>query len=477
MSSGNGLATGAGIANGVSAFTQAFLQARQQKNMMEISKNDRLANLLLDQIKDENTSHYKRSALIDEYQKLYDPKAKQPLSQILGLHKINDEDYVVEEGSKGTPAKPASTFVDKNAEQSGYPGMLSSVNLKGTEATQDVPTLTKKYGETTPNEIKLKLQRDLEDVRSKREVEQAKQLYKAQQEILNADGFNIKVAEGYDAQGNYQVVFKNKPGEIQKINLGNFRPDVLTKAGITAAGGSSGKPSVFVRDQAGYWQTQINPQTGQKYTQQEAFELAFKDADERFGSQQNLRGVQTDALGQSLTGTKPITPAQNADDEFRNQQLQLGLQTSLDNFTSQSVAAEADMEAKEAEANNHWNNTVQPIKDRMATMEVGTQEYEQQQSRYNAATRDNQHLKNLYNIAKKTNTKLKEQAKAAEKRLKDFSPIKSSTKSTKSLSGKISAVDQKALNVIKNNPKNASIIAGKSDQEILDYLRSKGIIK
>lgn len=458
-----GLATGAGIAQGVSAFTQAFMQARQQKNMMELNKNDRLASLLMEQIRDDNTPHSKRTALIDEYQKLYDPKgaSKMPLSQILGLHKIDDQDYQI--GTQKVNPKVPTINPDET---------VNSVTAP--EAQNLNQPVFKKYGDLSNNDIKTKLQNDLESVRDQRQVDHAIQLYKAQNDILRANNYVIPISESYDPDTKtYRKIMGNNAGDTKVITLENFKPATLMKAEITAKGSDAPKGKLGLLQKANEIVSAYEADPNSFTKPQYSAAKQFLDDFEKTGQ---VKDATVANLNQSISGTKPVTPAQEIDDQRARDQMRLGLQTSYDNFTAQSIAASTDAANKAQDANYFYENSLKPLQNELKELDKDAPEYASKERQIASATREYNHLKALSDIANRHDTTFKEQAAAAKKRIEDFDSKKPNKVSTKTITSSpiktMSAQDKADVAKVKSNPKNAAAIAGMSDQAILDYINA-----
>lgn len=482
-STGN-LGIGAGIAGGVSAFTQAFFQARQQKNMMELQKNSRLADLLMDQIKDDNTPHSTRTALVDEYQKLIDPKGatKQPLSQILGLHKLDDSDYQI-----GTeqPSDASKASVIQQSQSPTNPDVIKTGPAPNpSEVTFADNPITKKYGDLTPNDIKQKLQLDLEKVRDEREIEHAKKLYQAQTDILGKNGYTIPISDSYDPDTKvYSKVMANSSGETKTITLNNFKPTTLAKAEITATS-KSDKPSVFVRDQMRYWQSQVNPETNQPYTLEESSIKALGDAHNKFTSTESLKEAQTTALSLGNTGLKPITPAQSVDDIRANQDREDKLTGIVDENRRQGTLAAAELDSLGKLKGDYdkgtgaWGNYKQAEKelkafqkengpDAATARDSNPSEYARLEDNMSKARIRAENLDHQYGIVAAKNNSYKQSLTDAQKRL-DEHKKQTSGKGNSTKNPYQSNIDQ----FRKDNP-SATI----SDSDIIKLLRGKRIIK
>lgn len=355
------LSTAAGVAQGVSAFSQAFSQARLQNFQMKQAKNDRLAEILLDQIKDPNTSYYQRAKIIDEYQKLHDPKAAVPLTHILGYDKLNEKDFDTGQVQAGTPAQTGQTL---DSTQTNSPNQEQTLQLRGQQATNDVPII-KKYGDTTPAEVHLRLQQKLEDAKDAGDIDkQAKLLkinYTLQSEILNKGGFTHEISRGFDANKNYQIIMSNGT-DTKTINLGKFSPEAIEKARIMGANkANSGKfgqlnHANFIINSYENDPTSVDPA---EYTTAKQFLADFEKTGE-------LKDSTIKANLQKTGGTQPIQPGAKEDNARADENNRIARQTSYDNAVAQSLQTSREAADFATQANAHVNNVINPLKERIA---------------------------------------------------------------------------------------------------------------
>lgn len=473
------LGLGAGIADAASAFTNAFMQARQQKNMLELQKNDRLASLLLDQIRDDNTTHYKRSALIDEYQKLYDPKgaANQPLSQILGLHKLDDSDYQI--GTEQPSDASKANVIQQSQSPTNPDAIKTGPAPNPSEVTFADNPITKKYGDLTPNDVKQKLQLDLEKVRDEREIEHAKKLYQAQNDILKQNNYVIPISESYDPDTKtYTKVMGNNSGETKNIVLHNFKPINLQKAEITAkgSGGPKGKLGQLQNAQETVKAYEDDPTSVSK-----ASYLASKSFLDDFEKTGIVKDEQANALHQISSGTRPITPAQSVDDIRANQDREDKLIGIVDENRRQGTLAAAELNSLGKlkgdydKGTGSWGNYKQAEKELKdfqgsnadTARDSDPSKYARLEKNMHEARVRAEDLDRQYDIVAAKNTSYQQSLTDAQKRLDDHKKQTSGKgNSTKNLYQ--SNIDQ----FRKDNP-SATI----SDSDIIKLLRGKRIIK
>src|SRR5258705_890812 len=105
MPTTSGLGVANGLAQGVDAFTKSFMQARQMKHQEKLQKNMVVVDLLMNQLRDENTPYYERARIIDQIPGLIGAKVERPLSHILGYDKLNETDFVTQKGEAAVESK------------------------------------------------------------------------------------------------------------------------------------------------------------------------------------------------------------------------------------------------------------------------------------------------------------------------------------------------------------------------------------
>lgn len=419
-----------GVALGTDAFVKNFMQARQMKNAEKLQKNMVVVDLLMNQLRDENTPYYERAKIIDQIPGLIGAKLDRPLTSIIGYDKLTEKDFVVEKGEPEVASKqgtPATTFTDPNVTD---PSIASSVNLRGTEATSAVegtPDKTTKYGELSPAQIKL--QRDLEAQRLANTNDVDKQAailrinYKLQSEILGKNGFAKEIFRGYDANGNYVVTLANSQGEKKDINLGPVKSEVIKKAevaGSSRGGGGKFGQLVMAQQTVAAYETDPNSVPEPNY-------IAAKKLLHDFEQTGELKEAQTTALSQGASGTKPLSPAQVTNNQQEDQRTMLSLQAAYDNLEGEYAAAEEARVLSEQSANDFYNIQIQPIKDRMKEWlddggEKDDKEYRDLQNQLRILNTQHEGLKVKANAAKTRFTSTEKRRDAAKKRLEGFTP-------------------------------------------------------
>lgn len=475
---GYGLA--AEVAQGIDAFTRNFFQAKALKQHEKDQKNAIVVELLMNQLRGDNTPYYERARIIDQIPSLIGAKLDRPLSNIIGYDKLNEQDFVVQHGEEMTPSKQGTSAKQLVDESVSDPSMASSVNLRGTEATSEVPStpdVTTKYGNLSPAQIKL--QRDLEAQRlqNQNDVDKQAQLlkinYQLQADILGKNGYSKEVFRGFDEDGNYKITMINSSGDKKEINLGKVTSEAVRKAMITASGKSGGGKLAQLTTA----QQIVSAFEADPTSVPQANYLAAKGLLDDFEKTGQVKDAQVTALTQGATGTKPLSPAQTTNNFQEDQRTQLALQSTLDNIESDLLSAEENATVSQADANNHWNAIIQPTKDAMKQWldeggEKTDKEYVDLNRQLNIETSKYEALKARANAAKTRFSGLQKRRDAAEKRLKSFRPSTGAA-----TSNNFSSVDDEVgqyknlIDAFKtsnaSNPKAANL----SDRQILKILK------
>lgn len=474
------LSVASGVAQGVDAFTRNFIQARQLKNHDKLQKNMLVVDLLMNQLRDERTPYYERAKIIDSIPGLIGAKLDRPLSNIIGFDKLNEKDFVIEEGTPTTPSKQGTNpqqLVDENVND---PSMASSVNLRGTEATSEIPStpaVTEKYGNLSPAQIKL--QQDLAAQRMSNQNDIDKQAtllrinYQLQADILGKNGYNKEVFRGFDNDGNYKITMINSSGEKKDINLGKVTSEAVRKAMITANGRSGGGKL----GQLTIAQQIVSAFEADPSSVPEPNYTAAKKLLDDFEKTGQVKDAQVTALTQGATGTKPLSPAQTTNNFQEDQRTQLALQTTLDNAESDLLSAEENVTVSQADADGHWNAIVQPIKDAMKQwLDEGGEKtdkgYTDLNKQLNIETGKYEALKARANAAKIRFSGLQKRRDAAEKRLKSFKPSTGAATSNNSSSVDDEVEQYKNLiDAFKTSNASNPKAQGLSDRQILKILK------
>lgn len=429
MPRGNGLGLATGVAQGADAFVRSFMQARQLKNQEKLQKNMIVVDLLMSQLHDERTSYYQRAKILDQIPQLIGAKTERPLSSILGYDKLNEEDFVTEQGIPSAESKQGTsdrTVVDENVSD---PSMASSVNIRGTEATSAIegtPDKTVKYGNLSPADIKLQQTLQAQRLANANDVEKQATIlrinYELQSKVLGKNGYSKEIFRGYDKDGNYVITLANSQGEKKDINLGPVTSEAIKKAQVMGGNKSLGRFGQLMMAQQTVAAYEADPTSVP-----EPNYLAAKQTLEDFEKTGHLKDAQITALTQGATGSKPLSPAQITNNQQEDERTRLNLQAALDNFDSELASVEEAVTYAEADVNDFYNIQIQPIKDRMKEWldeggEKDDKEYTDLQNQLRILNSQHASLKARLNATKAKKTTLEKKRAAAEKRLSGFTP-------------------------------------------------------
>jgi hypothetical protein len=438
-----GLSIGHAVARGGKSFLDSFIRTKQMEQQEKLQKNAFVIDVLMGQLRDENIPYDQRAKILDSIPQLVGAKLDRPLSQMLQLDKFNEQIVKTKEATSGTP----DTFGTKDT-SSGI-----AITRKGTQGTE---AEFQRQGELTPAIIKRKLALELKRADDEGDTEKAKKIAQIQFDLneksYKANGFKI-TSEGTDENGEYVQILTNNSGE-QKVNR---LPEGFKPLKLQIAETRLNKPSTFIKEREDYWESQ-------GLSAEEANRKALEDANERYKLKQKTGEAYVTSIEQGIKGTKPLQPAQIADDIRANEQQRLTIQKDIDDNLAEATAAmndvqelgrqktEAGTEAAKLDqefASTEFNATDPEYKDLVRRRQEA-------RDRYNKLTND-------YQDARRREVSARGKATAAQGRLKGVgaSPVISSQIK--------SAVQQ----VRKNNPDKTKNM---SDDEIINYLRSKKLI-
>jgi hypothetical protein len=456
------LAVGAGIARGADAFLQSYLGAKRLEQEEKLQKNAFVIKVLTQQLEDENLPYYERAKILDSIPPLIGAKLDRPLSQMMGMDNLDQE----------TPdpehlGKEPTTVYDPAAEDAG---LASSVTLKGTE-----PQLIRK-GDLTPALIKKKLLLETSKAKDQQDIEKQSKLfeinYRLQREILGKGGYNTKIFEGYDDDGNFLLKFMNPDGDVITKNLGKVDPSVIRKAEITA-NAPKGRLGQLTQAQKIVGEYETNPSSHSKdeYTAAKA----LLDDFEKTGQ---LKEAQTRRITQGVAGTQPVTPAQRIDDTRAVAQQTAILRANVNTAKRQAIDASIEAKNTAAAATAHVTNIIQPLKDEMKKWldEGGSTtdpEYTQREARLNTETNRYNELKRIADDAKARDESLKNSQREAEDILNNYTSSVSQSAPTAEVA--LTPQLKEAIRIIRKN--NPDATKDWTDQQIIDYLRAKKIIQ
>lgn len=466
-----GLSIGAGIAQGASSFVQSFMQARQMKEQEKLQQNAFLVQVLTKQLEDDTIPYFQRAKILDSIPSLLGiKKMDRRLSEMLGM----DEIMLNEPQEAAVPSKEGTSSRDLVDTSVTDPALASSIKLKRTQATSEIPASLERKGDLSPALIRKKLNLEIRKAEDNQDYDKQAKLLKLnfdlQMDSLKGTGFTKELFRGYDKDGNYIITLANQKGETKNINLGDVDSEAITKAGITG-----NKPSIFVRDREKFWLTQNNPETGQNYSEEEANIKALEDANTQFKLKQRTGEAFITGQQQRIAGTVPIQPAQSADDKRAIAERRATLRANINTVKRQALDASLDAKNKSLQAHDQWNNVVEPTKREMQKLiddgyETTSPEYRGLQTKLNTEIDRYNDLKRMADDADSKDKSLKDAQKEAEDIFKEYENGVNSNSSPA-----VPSNIMKAIEIIrKNNPDQTKNM---SDSDIINYLRNKGKIQ
>lgn len=328
------LALASGIAGGAEAFVQAFTQGKAQEHQEKMQKNMAVVQLLTEQLKDENLTGYQRAKILNVIPGLIGAKIDRPLDQILGNDKINDE--LIKSGTAPTPVNAALPSGSTHEE------LLKSV---ASSNPSQVDTINKdimiKRGNLSRADLRL-IQGNKAD-----ESEIAKQArlweIKLNLEKKAAENTGYKVvSENILPNDQYELVFANDQGKIQRKILDGVPKSVA----VAKLRGNNipGKLGQLTRMHSIVSEYEADPTS---HTQAEYD--AAKDGLNQFERSGKLVEAQTEALNQGITGTKPPTIANKADDLRADTTQKLQIQKDIDETRANAKATFTAVQAANTE--------------------------------------------------------------------------------------------------------------------------------
>lgn len=349
----SGLTVGSAFVRGARSFYENYNNTIMQEKQLQLQKNKGLIDILLHDLADENRTNDELANIMDEIPGLLGIKnMDQRLSRMFGMHKMDNNKIVANPNEPAQAAQAGtsnSTMLDPNAENvnasAGQAGGLqtssplaSSINMKGTQATNAIPEGQIRKGELTPAEIKLGLvrkQKEFADASDfKKEAATLRLNYTLQKEILGKGGYTKELPSTFDQDGNYTIRFMNTDGDIITRNLGKVTPEAVRKSQISAGGKSdNSKLGQLTKAQTiiAEYETNNTAHTRPEYE-------AAKSLVEDFEKTGILKDLQATNLGQGNKGTKPPTPEQTKDDSRQVQQMKLSAQKDYDEAHAEEQA-------------------------------------------------------------------------------------------------------------------------------------------
>lgn len=418
MPSGKQLGIGLGIKAGVDGFLNSFYQAKQYEMQEKQQQNSVILNAVMGQLQDETIPLFERAKILDSIPNLVGAKLKVPLSQMLHLDEYNKhlEEDPNQPAIAGTQGQGGGSL---NSDDTNSPNAGQTLQLKGTQSAPAVPQGMTERGNLSIAQIKSKLIKKQRDAEDEKDVEKAEKIaqfsFDLQEKSYKANGYKI-TSEGTDKDGEYVQVLTNNAGDI-KVNR---MPKGYKPLKLQIAETSVNKPSTFVREREDYWESQgLSPE--------EASKKALADTNDKYNLKQETGKAYVKSIEQGNAGTKPLSPAQVADDERANKQIRLGLQTSLDNARSVAIQSSEHASSQAAISQQFFDNNVAPLKAQMeaalkeADGDITDTDYLKAQKQYNAANSNWLNgTKKLSDLAGAADKQHKAQLSAAEERFNQF---------------------------------------------------------
>lgn len=470
------LAIGAALSRGANAFYTNFTNTKLLKHKLKLEENAPVVAMLTRQLEDDTISYDEKANIMNQIQRLSGAKnIGQNLSDMFGMSKYRDKmvanpNEPAQQGQAGTPNK---TMVDPNATNNSM-GATDSITMQGTGATQDIPEGQIRQGELSPAEVKLGLVRKQQQFKDasdfKKEAAMLKLNYTLQKEILGKDGYTKELPPTFDDDGNLTLRFMRvSDGDILTRNIGKVSTQAMEIAKINAS-----KPTGRM-GQLQQAQNIIAEYEANNTSHTQADYKAAKETIEHFEKTGQLMDAQITALGQKVTGTTPPTIEQTKDDTISQQRLQLEAKKDFDIAHAEMTAAQTDRDEigrqkeEAARATEEADKKFGQIKNEFSASDAEWKDAEKdaniKRARFNELDRRYHLANNNYMVSATKRT-------GAEQRMNTVGTNTSNTGSSGSVDPKI----QPAIDFFRNKNKGTKYEKW-TDQQIVDYLRSKGKLK
>lgn len=449
-----GLSLANGIAGGADAFIRSFQQARMQKYQMQMQKNSALADILLSQVRDDNTTYYQKAKALDLIPGLYGIKnLDRPLSQILGHDKLNEEDFKTGERTINNPMPSGITHEE----------LMKSVATTNPAPTRQVDT-TIKRGNLTPLEYKKQL--GIRDDES--EIVKQTRLWeiklKLEKKAAQDSGFKV-VSENILPNDKYKLVMMNEQG-ITKEKILDGVPKAVEIAKLRGQN-IPGNLGQLVRARGIVFDYEADPTSHPESTY-----LAAKDALESFEKTGQLKSAQITALNQGATGTKPLSLANiDTGDRLKTDQ-QLKVQKDIDDAEAEVQASYTNVQA----ANTEKQRALKEKEDAELAFNKVAADYTPRDEEYKAAARLAKEARERYDGLEKEFGKLVATDKLNKAKLTGAQK-RAGLLTSSNVSDEVKY--KKQIEIFKNNPKNAEKVAalGLTDAQIVQILRNAKLIQ
>lgn len=476
MPRGTGLGIAKGIEQGANNFLQSFMAVKQFKEQQKYRKMQPVIDMVQAQIADPNLPLDQKIKAMDTLPLLLGAKTDAPLSQMLGLDKLAEQDIDLGEqtvqGTKGGLIEDQGA-VEANKRSlkigdSSNPDLLSTENVLATSINQ-TPTKTlkkrslKRRGELTANDLliakQVQINREEQESQFQRQYRLMQVQADLQSKTLAQQGWKNNDEWLYDE--NSKSWSQDWFNPITKETYKNTLPPGIVPQSVILkqiqAGGKGGGVSLAYKT----LREAVATSMGKEVDDPEV-NLATANM------WRNNFSLGVTNKVQNVTGTEPIQPNQKFDNDMqilqaqqRHGELVASAQASLNNVTSLGQRkGQAWQMAADAKADFDRVKEDYDPEDR---------EYQTAQAAYNRANDDANRLETDYQNALKQHNKLQEQVGISEQNLNKAGVNTSSTENKLSpqMRAAIAAVrkanpntqltDAQIAERIKNDPKYSHI--------------------
>ena len=480
MPSGTARGIGQGLAKGVNSFLNSFYQAKQFEMQEKREKNSVILSIMMEKLKDDDIPLYERSEILRAIPNLYGIKSD-AMDSILNMadktnkQLVDDPNLPAIKGKAGTQGEiiggdetlVGATKGDEEAgEVSTGASTSSPLQLRDTQATEDVAAGKTERGNLTPNQIKMKLVLAQNAANDEQDIEKQTKIltlnYNLQKNILGKGGYTEKLPYTFDEDKNLIVRFmRPSDGEIISKNLGKVTTEALEKANISA-GTPKGRFGAIQEANQIVDAAAKDPTAYPEWKVKAAQTLL--DELEKTGQ---VKDAQITALRQGITGTRPPTLTAVGVDADRDRTATLQVQKDIDDYSAEASAAQEEVK-RLGEAKTAAALEASKIDKQIADngYEPGENEYKDLMKQKLAHTQRYNQLEEDYNKALRNETLAKTKLGGAKGRLNSVS--------TGAQGGKDPKVKAAIDLVRKNNPDKTATM---SDEDIILYLQRAGKIK
>lgn len=423
MPSGNGLAIGAGIAQGADNFLRSFLAARQMKEQNKYRKLEPIIGVAMAQINNPDISLDEKIAAIDALPHILGIKNQDmPLSKQLGLDRLAEQ--MADTGETKNVNTQTGTIAKKTLKSPmiGIDGQPIGEQETTTPesplfGTKQAPVLARR-GSLSESDIKLARQLKIVDHTQFAQFDREKQLAVLHAELQD----KVLSRQGWEKEGDWVLDTNSKQwGRIwtnprtKETFTQSLPPDVVPEKIIQeqVKGRSGGKESMIVRTLTDYY-------TGQGQDYETAHNSALKDFQTNYQAGTTFKQ-------QGVAGTRSTDIRGN---EGINLQ-KLAIQQKHSELVANAGASKANVDSLAARKTAAWANvqkTLDIFKQAEKDYDPDEKEYQTAQADYDKATATANDLETQYQNAAKAHSALTDQVNLSEQNLKNsgISPSASS---------------------------------------------------